>query len=419
MRISRLIAAASLGLPVLAWAQGIPIGNAVVGGVGISTDGFLQYRQVTAAPAPAAASRKPDLLYVSLPGALAQWRAAQDAGQEAPADVRYLKGLTQIQDIFIYPADHDIVLAGPAEPFKADNPLEPLGTITHRPIVQLEDLIVALRAVQPAARRGPGGDLYGCSLENPANFQEVWKPTLDRFGTGPRATLQAEMKKALGPQQVKLYGVPGDTRVALTMLAADYRLKRLSMGLETIAGLGNALGAEIAAPRIWFEAAYDPLLVSADGSAFELRGPRLKVLAGPQQFNPEGSNEAQKRFGENFSKKMTDVAAKVEAIADLQNVTDCFLTAALVRQDRLLAKAGLDFAWLLGAQGAAQYKTAALPVPRTAETLVHISGNVLAQGGVSLAYASLTGVPRNTDATAAFATPPARPNEGWFFVKPR
>jgi hypothetical protein len=420
MRIARLIAVAALWcLPVMAWAQGLNFGGATVGGVGISTEGVLQYRQVAAPPAPAAGNRKADLLYVSLPGALAEWRAAKDAGKEVPADVRYLKGLTQIQDVFIYPAEHDIVLAGSAEPFKPDNPLEPLGTITGRPVVQLEDVIVALRAVQGGGRRGQGGDFYGCSLENPANFQEAWKTTLDRFGTGPQATLLAEMKKALGPQEVKLYGVPADSRVALTMLAADYRLKRLSMGVETVAGLGNALGTEVAAPRIWFEPAYDPLLMAADGSAYELRGPRLKVLAGPQQFNPQGANEAQKRFGENFSKKMSDVAAKVEAIADLQNVTDCFMVAALIRQDRLAEKAGLDLAWLWSAPGAATYKTASLPTPRTAETVVRISGNVLAQGGVSLAYANLVAVPRNTDGKATFGAPAARPAGGWFVVKPK
>jgi hypothetical protein len=421
MRIAGMVAAlAAWCLTMTAGAQGINTGGVVVGGVSISTEGFLQYRQVAAAPATGAAgNRKAEWLYVSLPGALGEWRAAKEAGREAAADVRYLKGLMQIQDVFIYPAEHDIVLAGPAEPFKADNPLEPVGTITGRPVVQLEDVIVALRAVQSGGRRGwgGGGDFYGCSLENPANFKEAWSATLAKFGTGPQATLLAEMKKALGPQEVKLYGVPADSRVALVMLAADYRLKRLSMGLETTAGLGHALGTEVAAPRIWFEAAYEPLLVAADGSAYELRGPRLKVLAGPQQFNSQGANEAQKRFGENFSKKMGEVAAKVEAIADLQNVTDCFMTAALIRQDRLAEKAGLDWAWLLSAEGAARYRTASLTVPRTAETVVRISGNVIAQGGVSLAYASFTGVERNQDGKTAFAAAAARPAEGWFVVK--
>jgi hypothetical protein len=426
MRLTEMIVAALAAwiVPMAAWGQiAIQPGNAAVGGVGISTDGVLSYRQ-TAPVTPPPGGRKADLAYVSLPGALAQWRTARDAGQEVPPDVRYLKGLTRLECVFVFPAEHDIVLAGPAEPFKADNPLEPLGTITGRPVVQLEDLVVALRAVQnPRSSGAPdgtgGGGFYGCSLENPANFQEIWNPTLAKFGAGPRDKLLAEMKKALGPQVVKIFGVPEDSRTALTMLAADYRLKRLSMGLETVTGLGNALGTEVAAPRIWFEPAYEPLLVAPDGNAYELRGPRLKVLAAPQQFNPQGANDAQKRFGENFSKKMNDVAAKVEALADLQNVTDCFMVAALLRQDRLAEKSGVDFTWLLSAQGAVRYKTATLPVPKTAETVVRVSGNVIAQGGVALPLADLTGVPRENDGKTPFSAATARPTEGWFLVKPK
>ena len=83
MRIARMFhtAVALLCLPLIAHAQAINTGGAVVGGVAITTDGFLQYRQVAPAPAPAPANRKPGLLYISLPRALDQWRAAKDAGK--------------------------------------------------------------------------------------------------------------------------------------------------------------------------------------------------------------------------------------------------------------------------------------------------------------------------------------------------
>jgi hypothetical protein len=430
MRISHI-----LTLPVFfclstfASAQSIIGGNAVVGGVAISADGLMQYRQTGAMTRNSKA--KTEQLYVSLPSVLAEWKAAKEGGKEVPADVRYLKGLTRIEDVFIYPESHDIVLAGPAETYKLDNTLEPLGASTARPLVQLEDLIVAIRAVGDGAPRsgagadrgvrsagGPGGrDFFGCSLENPANFKEAWDSTFAKYGKGPAGTLQAELKKALGHQQVKLYGVPEDSRVALAMLAADYRLKRISMGLETVPGVGNALGSETAAPRIWFEPSYDALLVSEDGNSYELRGPRLKVMVGTQPFNPATTTDAQKRFGENFSKAIPAAAERIDAIADLQNVTDCFMVAALLRQDRVPAKAGLDWSWLTSAQGLAQYKVASLPVPRTADTVVHISGNVIAQGGVALAYANFSGVGRSKD--GKFTAAAARPASGWFAARPR
>jgi len=189
------------------------------------------------------------------------------------------------------------------------------------------------------------------------------------------------------------------------------------MGVEIVPNLGNALGNQVAAPRIWFEPAYEPLLVSPDATQYEFRGPRLQVLAGAQQFNPGGLNDAQKRFAENFTKQMPAIATKVDAIADLQNVTDCFLTAALIRQDRLAEKAGLDFAWLLAADAPTRYPTATIPVPRTAETIVQLTSNVIAQGGVAFPLKRFASIDRSTDPKATFTTATSRPDTNWFASK--
>ncbi|MFM8703289.1 MAG: DUF1598 domain-containing protein, partial [Planctomycetia bacterium] len=47
----------------------------------------------------------------------------------------------------------------------------------------------------------------------------------------PDATLVA-MQDAMGPQRVTVGGVPGDSRFARVLVAADYRMKRVGMGLE-------------------------------------------------------------------------------------------------------------------------------------------------------------------------------------------
>jgi hypothetical protein len=421
MRILWALAVSTMLFAIPARAQFVP--GAQIGGVAISTDGVLQYRQVAPIQLPTTANRKGQQLYVSLPRAIEAWKAAKEAGKEVPADVKYLQGLTQIRQVFIFPEQHDIVVAGPSEPYKATNTVQPLGTQTGRPVVHLEDIIVAMRAVSaPRGGRGAGGsrfrdgDFFGCSLEPPANLADVWEQTLKRYERGPRNVLVAEMKKALGPQEVKLYGVPEDSRVAWTMLAADYRLKRVAMGLDIVPGLGSALGTENAAPRIWFEPAYEALQVSPEGDAFEFRGPRLKVLVGSQPFNPQGASDAQRRFAENLSKKMPDAAARLDAFADLQNITDCFMVAALIRSDRLAEKAGLPADWLPAAN--APFLTETLPVPRTAETVVHVAGNVIAQGGVAFGMGSFNGVERTTGGPTAISAKPQRPVETWYMAIP-
>ena len=153
-------------------------------------------------------------------------------------------------------------------------------------------------------------------MDPPENLQPVWNDVMKKYGSGSRTVLQQEMTEGVGPQPVRLFGVPDDARMALAMVSADYRLKRMCMGLEPLpAGIGNALGTQDAAVRIWFELAYDPLLVSSDGDAYELRGPRLKVLAGPQEFDPPGPRRAQKQFVEKLSAKIPEVAERIDAVA--------------------------------------------------------------------------------------------------------
>jgi hypothetical protein len=422
MRRSILTLCAALAAAVLshaAHAQNFVTTGGVVGGVAISTEGVLAVRETAPANALNPATRKagnaadPRTVYVSLPRVLAAWKAARDAHADPPEDVRTLKGLTRIQYVFVYPAEHDIVLAGASEPLRTDNPLEPVGTASGRPAVQLEDLIAAIRAVSaPPAdaprRGGPRRDFYGCSLDPPDNHKTLWDDTLKKFGNGPRPALVAELKKVLGPQQVRIFGVAPDSRAALVMLAADYRLKRISMGLESFPAVGNAMGAQEAMARLWFEPAYEPLRVTADGTGYEFRGPRLKVLAGAQVFAAGGAGPAQVQFAAKFSAKVDDIAAKVDAVADLQNVTDCFMVAALLRQDGLPEKAGLDLAWL---HDAAAYPLQKLPVPKTAETVVHIQGNAIAQGGVAMGLAAFTSVERRQE---PLGLAPQRPAADWF-----
>jgi hypothetical protein len=396
-------------------------GNAVVGGVKISADGLLQFRQpaggLPAAPVFTATPKDHSMVYISLPRALERWRAARekDAAAELPPELRYLQGMTQIRALFLFPAQHDIVLAGPAEPVRADNPLEAVGSATGRPLLQLEDLIVAMRSIGgwggTSARRQ---EFFGCSLEPPGNLAAVWGPTLQKFGNGPRAKLVEELKKGLGPQPVKLFGVPDDSRVAAVMVAADYRLKRLSMGLETLPGLGNGLGTVDAGVRFWFEPTYEAVVTSPNlpgtegATGYELRGNRLKVLAGTRLFENSPVGAAQAQFADRLTAKIPDVASRIDGIADLQNVMDCFMVAALLREDQLFDKAGIDAAWILDAH---TYKVGVVPVPRTAETVVHINGNVIAQGGVAVSLNRMMGVRKAGEGSLATA---ARRPADWF-----
>src|SRR5687767_1410844 len=73
---------------------------------------------------------------------------------ESPTDeMKYLAGLTQIQYVFFYPDSNDIVIAGPAEGFFPDPSGRVLGINSGRAILELQDLVAALRAFPPEGKQ--------------------------------------------------------------------------------------------------------------------------------------------------------------------------------------------------------------------------------------------------------------------------
>jgi hypothetical protein len=149
-----------------------------------------------------------------------------------------------------------------------------------------------------------------------------------------------------------------------------------------VGGVGNAIDASRAAgSRVWFEAFYDPLLVSTDSNVYELRGQRLQLKAGALSFDPKGATQRAEDFAKQFTQRMPGLAAAVPIFADLENIADLSVLAALIRADQLDDKAGLDLKWVLDANG---YAVATVPVAHTTETLVAYTNGSICAGGVSL-----------------------------------
>jgi hypothetical protein len=424
-RLAALLVAVSLFVCAPAHGQGggVPSGGGNgnqlinVGGVAITPDGLLQVRRTVATPA-ARLKADPSLTYISLSKLVEGLKSANTTTTPTAKDLRYLGGLTRIDYLFVYPQENgtgDLVLAGPSEPIndadKAFNPLQPLGRISGRPVLHLDDLVTAFRAVN-AGNGGRNANFFGCSLDLTANAQGIAEDVGRRFANASRAQVSAALKEALGPQTVRILGVPEDSRLALAMVAADYRLKRICIGAEVIPAIGTGVSSSLATSRVWFEPAYDALAVSGDGLSYHFSGPRLKVKAGAQQFNDKSAvTPAATAFAKRFSDKMNDVAPRLDAVADLQNVADLFLVAVLIKHDKLAEKAGVDLAWLL----TGPYKPTPVPVPRTAETLVADTGAAIIQGGVALPVNALASLDRTTSDKAAAAR--TRPTDGWFLTK--
>lgn len=363
-----------------------------VGGVYVDADGLLQnaeqdtlgklaqLRRQMLTEVPGDLAAPAELRKVSLKrleaALAAHLEASTDKNQSAaelPAEFRYLAGLTRIRYVLALPEQGDIVLAGPAEGWKADAQGYVVGAHSGRPALHLEDLLVALRSAAQAAQTP-----ISCSIdptqEGVARLQQFFNGRT-QIGPKPAETLAA-IEQALGPQTISLTGVPGDSRFARVLVAADYRMKRLGMNFERspVAGVSSYLQLVKAAdnsnlmPRWWLAPHYQPLLKDAEGLGFELRGGSVQVMTEDGFFSQNGvrtttgkSSAAAQKWADAMTEHYAQLAAKLPIFAELENMMDLAIAAAIIEREQLTAKAGHSFPLLL--TGTA-LPTASAPVPK-------------------------------------------------------
>jgi hypothetical protein len=366
------------------------IGNTIitrqVGGVLVNVDGVLnnveingrkelaELRRKALAGIPVELSAATELRMISLRGL--DEAVSRLASEKKPLtdDIRYLAGLQRVQYIFVDSDNRDVVLAGPAEGWKVDDLGNVVGVSTGRPVLQFDDLVVALRSAD-AARRGG----ISCSIDpTPEGLQRLqqYLSTKQTIGN-PSQTFRA-YELALGPQQITVTGVPGSSRFASVLVAADYRMKRLAMKMDQspIRGLPSFLdmaqpGGSMT-PRWWLSPNYEALHRDPEGLAWELRGVGVKCLtaedtfddAGQRTSTAQGSPAAQK-WADLMTGKYAELATKEPIFAELRNCIDLAVVSALILKENLTVQAGCELPTLLGAE---RFAVAEYNVPKQVDS---------------------------------------------------
>src|ERR1700748_2490572 len=146
--------------------------NPSVGGVKIDTDGVVsnpkvgELKQLQAAwqkgleQIPADLEKWTDLRFVSLKQLESEVAAARAAGKPLPDAVRYMAGLQRVRYVLVYPDKQDIVLAGSGESLKLDSLGSVVGATSGRPVLTIDDLMVALRVAESSNASG-----ISCSID--------------------------------------------------------------------------------------------------------------------------------------------------------------------------------------------------------------------------------------------------------------
>jgi hypothetical protein len=276
-------------------------------------------------------------------------------------DMRYLAGLQRVQYVFIYPEQNDIVLAGPGEGWKLNGMGDMVGVTTNRPVMLLDDLLVALRSIENARSSG-----INCSIDPTSDgitrLQALFKRTR-AVGDDPNPLLAA-VEQTLGPQTISISGVPEASHFARVLLAADFRMKRLAMGFEEapISGLPSFLelmkssprSPRAMLPRWWLAPNYDALVAAPDGLAWEIQGAGVRALTEEEVVNSSGQREASgksnplaKKWADNMTTRYDELAKKDAIFGQLRNCMDMAVVAALISKENLTEKCGWSMPLLM------------------------------------------------------------------------
>jgi hypothetical protein len=363
-----------------------------VGGVSVNSDGVLANATVdttgrlarlmkkTLQPVPAELASATEMRVISLHKL--EEAIGESIRQKKPLsdEMKYLAGLQEIHYVFVDPDTRDILLAGPAEGWKIDKKGAVVGIKTGRPVMLLDDLLVALRTARPAMK-----DVISCSIDpTPEGMTRLREYTANMGTVRSARQTASRFGKILGPQKIKVTVVPDTSHFARVMVAADYRMKRLGMGfdrspvkgmpsyMQMVKDSGNTRGDMM--PRWWLEPRYESVMRSPDGLAWELHGASVKAMTEADFFDEAGrrtksvkADLVSQAWADNFTKKYDKLAIADPVFGQLRNCMQLAIVAALIVKEDLTGKAGYSMPMLLDPADVAVEK---LTAPKQVKSIV-------------------------------------------------
>jgi hypothetical protein len=274
-------------------------------------------------------------------------------GRDADDAMRHLAGITRLQYVFCYPESGDIVIAGPAEPWGQAPSGRMQGIETGRPVLELQDLVVALRAFPPGADNAK--PFIYCSIDPTEEglsrmhqfLHELVGPSgTPNFNPNESQFVASGLRDRLGMQVITVGGVSPKTHFAQVMVEADYRMKLIGIGLEQppvrltsyVERANPSQVARNALQRWYFVPEYQCVRVSEDSLAMKLEGEGVKLVGENEVVDKDGKrgvaakgNRASDAFVKAFTKVYPKLAQRAPVYAQLRNCIDLAVAAAFIQ----------------------------------------------------------------------------------------
>ncbi|MBL9124291.1 MAG: DUF1598 domain-containing protein, partial [Planctomycetaceae bacterium] len=298
-----------------------------------------------------------------------------------PDEMRYLAGLTRLSYVFFYPETNDIVIAGPAEGWAEDATGRVVSLSKGQPVLELQDLVTALRAYPPHAK---GAKVIGCSIdptkEGLAKMQQFIQFASANASPDDADKIVDGIRNSLGLQNVTVLGVPENTHFAQVLVEADYRMKLIGIGIERppvklASYVDRADPKDIASnamQRWYFLPDYQCVRTSDDGLAMELVGDGVKLIGSDEMVERNGGrrvsgrpDKASQSFVAAFTKSYSQLAAKSPVYAQLRDLIDMSVAAAFIQAHDYYGKAGWSMPFLGSEE---KFPVGTYNTPKTVET---------------------------------------------------
>ena len=302
-------------------------------------------------------------------------------GQDPSEEMRYLAGLTRLQYVFYYPETKEVVIAGPAEGFLPDASGRMIGATSGRAVLELQDMVAALRAFPPAGKQA---HVISVSIDPTAEglkrMQQWLVEITGKVRPGDANAIVAGLKEKLGLHNVTIEGVSPNTHFAQVLVEADYRMKLIGIGIEpppvkmaTYVSRANPTDVSRNALQRWFFTPnYDCVKVADDKMAMELVGQGVQLIGENELVRADGSraaaaagSQASKLYCKAFTEMYPQIAARNPVYAQLRNLIDMSVAAAFIQQEDYYGQAGWKAEVLLD-EG--QYSIETYEAPKTVET---------------------------------------------------
>ena len=338
---SDLLRTAGNGVEVNASGQVLPLSAEKSEAVAKMTASILE-------SLPEELDRKTVLRKISLKKLDAQVKKIVDQNEFLPDTIRYFGGLTSIDYIVAVPEENDILLIGPAEGWQSDAAGNIIGKQSGLPVLVLEDFLTALRVWNK-----PDASTVTCSMKPSQETLTKLVRVHQQYpsvNTNNADAYAAVLEEAYGDSPITITGVLATSRYAKVLVAADFRMKRIALGLEpsqvrsipSYIGLISA-GRTNITPQFWLASEYASL--SHDSKKMTWRLGDVTVRTSSRATG--GMDRAALNWCRNMDENY-EVLVKAQPIfGELRNNMRCALAAALIHKENLLQKGNCTLTILL------------------------------------------------------------------------